>query len=163
VTDSKPVLPIWLPPFVSADSLTCKAGEMKLRLAVCRSSPGSSKPDTGGFSGFSTGAFWPKAGAGAGVVSGWDWELFWAAAQMLVPKTSSANRIFRILVMLFTRRSLMEPEYALRDNNCIPRLQYVVLFDLFPFDQLAIGHRQLLLFAVRGAQDINAFSVGKLV
>src|ERR1700693_652912 len=159
--ESKPVLPSRLPPFVSADSLTCKAGAMKLRLAVCRSSPGSSKPDTGGFSGFSTGAFWPKAGAG--VVSGWDWELFWAATQMLVPKTSSANRIFRILAMLFTRKSLAEPEYPLRDNNCIPRLQYVVLFDLFPFDQLAIVHGQLLLFAVRGAQDVNAFRVGKLV
>lgn len=108
--DSKPVLPRSLPPFVSADSLTCKAGEIKLRLAVCRSRLGESSPVTGGFSGFSTGAFWPKAGAG--VVSGWDcgwdcgcdWELSCPAEQMLIAKTSSANRIVCILSILFTSR-----------------------------------------------------------
>ena len=157
--ESKPVRPSWLPPFVSADSLTCKAGAMKLRVAVRSSSPGSSKPDTGGFSGFSTGAFWPKAGAGA--ADGWDGGLSWPATQMLVPKTSSANRIFRIFAMLFT--AVAEPESPLRDNNCIPRLQYVVLFDLFAFDQLAIVHGQLLLLAIHGAQDVNAFSVRELV
>src|ERR1700682_2725885 len=56
---------------------------------------------------------------------------------MLVPKTSNARRIFRILAMLFTRGSLAEPEYPLRDNNCIPRLQYVVLLYLFPFTESA--------------------------
>ncbi len=81
---SRSRVPRWLPAFVSADSLNCKAGEMKLRVAVRSSRLGTSSPVTGGFSGFSIGAFWPKAGAG--VVSGWDGGLFWAAAQTLMPK-----------------------------------------------------------------------------
>jgi hypothetical protein len=52
----------------TADLVGPKAGETKLRLAVRSSSVGSSRPETGGFSGLSTGAFWPKAGAG--VVAG---------------------------------------------------------------------------------------------
>jgi hypothetical protein len=111
------------------------------------------------------GAFWPKAGAGvgAGVVPGWDWELLWAAAHMLIPKTSSANRIVRILAMLFTRISLYWTAYPLGDDNGIPRLQQIILFDLLPFDQLAIVHRQFLLFAVLGAQNVYTLGVGKLV
>ena len=58
--------PIRLAPVVSADSLTCKAGEKKLRLATRRSRLGSSNPVTGGLSGFSTGALWPKAGGWRG-------------------------------------------------------------------------------------------------
>jgi hypothetical protein len=93
-----------LDPLVSADSLTWSAVEMKLRLAVCRSSEGSSSPVTGGFSGLSMGALWPKAGAG--VVSGCDCELLWAAAPILNPRTSNAKRIVRIFPMLFTGKFL---------------------------------------------------------
>ena len=62
----------------------------------------------------------------------------------------------------FHRQILYWTAYSLRDDNCIPRLQQIVLFDLLPFDQLAIVHRQLLLFAVFVAQDVNALRVGKL-
>ena len=78
---------------------------MKLRLELRRSSEGSSNPVTGGFSGFSTGAVWPKAGAGvvSGVESGGVCGLLCAAIPRLMPETSSANRIICFVDMIFTR------------------------------------------------------------
>src|ERR1035438_2608543 len=120
---------------------------MKLRLEVRKSSAGSSNPVTGGFSGLRIGEFcWPKAGAGA-VSAGC--VVVWAARFILRP--TIRNTVIRIFFMLFTRGSLLRvfcanraaPTFSLpclRHDNRVPRLQQVVMIDLFTLDQFVVVH-----------------------